>query len=76
LESTEPEIDDIILITSPLNMTSSVQFRLTNPNAKISSDFVAEFTHDSASEFSVYPKTGELLPASRYIFQLALPEKF
>jgi len=65
LESTEPEVDDQILITSPLNTTSSVQFRLNNPNPKASSEFTAEFTHDSASEFSVYPKSGKLEPAVR-----------
>jgi len=42
-----------------------VQFRLNNVNPKMSSDFVAEFTHDSASEFSIYPKSGKLEPAMR-----------
>ena len=65
LESTEPDIDDVIVITSPLNTNSSVQFRLNNSNQKVSSDFIAEFTHDSASEFSVFPKSGKLEPIIR-----------
>lgn len=48
-----------------MNTTSSVQFRLNNSNPKNSSEFYAEFTHDSASEFSIYPKSGKLEPAMR-----------
>lgn len=30
LEATEPDIDDLIVITSPLNKPTSVSFRITN----------------------------------------------
>lgn len=64
-EALEPGTDDKIMITSPLNVTSSVQFKLTNSNGKYASDFVAEFSHDSASELTVFPRTGKLEPAVR-----------
>jgi hypothetical protein len=63
--SLEPEIDDTIVITSPLNVTSSVQFKLTNSSQKYSSDFTAEFSHDSASELTVFPRSGKLEPVVR-----------
>jgi len=64
-EALEPPIDDKIMITSPLNVTSSVQFKLVNSSGKYASDFVAEFSHDSASELTVFPRTGKLEPATR-----------
>eukprot|EP00826_Nyctotherus_ovalis_P038520 TRINITY_DN3612_c0_g1_i6.p1 TRINITY_DN3612_c0_g1~~TRINITY_DN3612_c0_g1_i6.p1 ORF type:complete len:1173 (+),score=401.21 TRINITY_DN3612_c0_g1_i6:253-3771(+) len=60
-EATDPEVDDVIEIKSPLHKTSSVSFRLTN-HTRTHADFQAFFTHDSATEFSVYPKTGVLEP--------------
>jgi hypothetical protein len=60
-EASEPEIDDVISITSPLNKTSSVSFKLTNHRGAYA-DFNAFFTHDSATEFTVFPKTGTLEP--------------
>lgn len=59
LESTEPEPLDTIEITSPLNLTSSVKF-LLDSDIKTGEKFSAEFTYDSASEFTVIPKTGIL----------------
>lgn len=56
-EALDPEVDDTILIQSPLHKTSSVSFRLSN-HLKNFADFNAYFTHDSASEFTVYPKSG------------------
>jgi len=60
-EAQEPEMDDIILIQSPLHKTSSVSFRLTN-HMKSPAEFTAYFTSDSAAEFLCYPKTGMLEP--------------
>ena len=60
-EATEPDIDDAIEIKSPLHKTSSVSFRLCN-HTRAYSDFQAFFTHDSATEFSIYPKSGVLEP--------------
>lgn len=63
LESVEPPVLDKIVIESPLNVTSTAQFKLTNGNnLKMGSPFVAEFSHESASEFNVYPKKGILQP--------------
>ena len=63
--SAEPDIDDTIIITSPQNVTSSVQFKLMNSNQKFANDFIAEFSHDSASELTVFPRSGKLEPTSR-----------
>ena len=60
-ESTEPDIDDVIVITSPLNKTSSVSFKLTN-HMRAHAEFTAFFSPDSAPEFSVHPKAGILEP--------------
>jgi hypothetical protein len=60
-EALEPEVDDTILIQSPLQKTSSVSFRLSN-HLKTMADFSAFFTPDSAGEFVVYPKSGLLEP--------------
>ena len=59
LEASEPEPLDTIQITSPLNITSTVRFMLDTDN-KSGEKFTAEFTYDSASEFTVIPKTGIL----------------
>lgn len=59
LESTEPEPLDTILITSQLNETKSVRFMLDS-DSKGGEKFSAEFTYDSASEFTVIPKSGVL----------------
>lgn len=64
LEAEEPDEDDIIVIQSPLNQTSSISFRLSN-RYKQYSPFVAYFTPDSDPEFSVLPKSGELEPFGR-----------
>ena len=55
LEATEPDEDDVILISSPLNKTTSVQFKLTN-KTKSFARFTASFSPDSDAEFSVIPK--------------------
>lgn len=60
-EATEADVDDVIEIKSPLHKTSSVSFRLCN-HTRTYADFDAFFTHDSATEFSVYPKKGVLEP--------------
>ena len=56
-EALEPEMDDIIVIQSPLHKTSSVSFRLTN-HMKQFAEFTANFTSDSAQEFLVHPRQG------------------
>jgi len=60
-EALDPEIDDSIVIQSPLHKTSSVSFKLSN-HLKSFADFHAFFTQDSAAEFTVYPKSGQLEP--------------
>lgn len=60
-EALDPEMDDTILIQSPLHKTSSVSFKLSN-HLKSMAEFTAFFTSDSASEFMVYPKSGLLEP--------------
>jgi hypothetical protein len=60
-EATEADVDDVIEIKSPLHKTSSVSFRLCN-HTRVYADFQAFFTHDSATEFSIYPKSGVLEP--------------
>lgn len=60
-ESLEPEVDDVIVIQSPLHKTSSVSFKLNN-HLKSFAEFTAFFTADSAAEFVVYPKNGLLEP--------------
>ena len=54
-------MDDIITIQSPLHKTSSVSFRLSN-HMKQYAEFSAHFTQDSAQEFAVHPKNGQLEP--------------
>jgi len=60
-EALEPDVDDIINISSPLHKTSSVSFKLTN-HLKAYAEFTAFFTADSAIEFVCHPKTGLLEP--------------
>lgn len=60
-EALEPEVDDVIVIQSPLHKTSSVSFKLNN-HMKCQAEFTAFFTPDSAPEFVVYPKSGLLEP--------------
>ena len=60
-EALEPEMDDVIVIQSPLHKTSSVSFKLTN-HMKAFAEFSAHFTADSAAEFVVHPKNGLLEP--------------
>jgi hypothetical protein len=55
LEATEPEEDDVIVISSPLNRTTSVSFKLTN-KVKAYARFFAGFSPESDAEFSVMPK--------------------
>lgn len=62
LESSEPDPDDTIVITSPLNKTSMVTFKLTNIYKNKSADFKAYFTPNSDSEFTIEPKEGHLPP--------------
>ena len=59
LEATEPDPDDIIHIKSSLNKQSFVAFKLQNIFTK-DAKFVAYFSHDSSSEFSVTPREGTL----------------
>ncbi|CAE7260414.1 CFAP47 [Symbiodinium sp. CCMP2456] len=62
LEATEPEVDDIISIQSPLNKPASVAFRLNN-HTSVYSEFEAFFDAESAYEFTVQPTAGVLEPA-------------
>ncbi len=64
LESTPPDPVDTIYITSPLNKTTSVSFRLANVTKK-AADFTATFTPESDSEFTVLPKSGLLEPETK-----------
>ena len=66
-----PEVDDTIHINSSLNVTSQVAFKLNfqTSGVKNSREYKAEFTADSASEFTINPKYGTLSPddPSRYL---------
>merc|ERR1719171_2147341 len=62
LEATEPEVDDIIPIQSPLNKPASVAFRLCN-HINAYAEFDAFFDAESAYEFTVQPTAGVLEPA-------------
>lgn len=64
LESTEPDPDDIIHIQSSLGKISHVSFKLQNIFTK-NAKFVAYFSHDSTSEFSVSPREGLLDQSGR-----------
>jgi len=61
IEATEPKEDDIITISSPLHKTTSVSFKLTNPE-RYYAPYIAQFTPDSDPEFTVMPKSGDLEP--------------
>lgn len=64
LEASEPEPDDIIHIQSSLGKLSHVSFKLQNIFTK-NAKFVAYFSHDSTSEFSVSPREGVLDQSGR-----------
>ena len=64
LESTDPDPDDIIHIKAALGKESYVAFKLQNIFAK-DAKFIAYFSHDSSSEFSVSPKEGILEQAGK-----------
>merc|ERR1719379_2416514 len=64
LDVAEPEVDDRILIESPLNKQASVAFRLCN-NTAAYAEFQAYFASDSAYEFTVSPTSGVLEPAGK-----------
>ena len=59
LESTEPDPDDIIHIKASLGKESYVAFKLQNVFTK-EANFIAYFSHDSSTEFSVSPREGVL----------------
>lgn len=63
IESAEPPVLDTIRIESPLNVTATTQFKLNCGSGNKPQNFVAEFSHESASEFNIYPKKGLLQPA-------------
>ena len=71
LEATEPEPDDVINIQSSLHKTSTVCFSLNNLFTK-NSRFIAFFSHDSSSEFSVAPSEGFLDQMGKLIFNLGM----
>jgi len=55
LEATAPKEDDLIVISSPLNRTTSVSFKLTTHRKK-TAFFTASFTPESDPEFTIMPK--------------------
>ena len=59
-KSLYPDPDKVITIASKLHVTSIASIKLGLPSSKGQQDYTAEFTYDSASEFSVSPKTGKL----------------
>ena len=61
LESTDPAVDDTIVIESQLNHTSSVSFKLSN-QFRERSPFRCEFTTGSSSVFTVFPTVGAFEP--------------
>ena len=64
LESNEPDPEDIIHIKAALGKESYVAFKLQNVFTK-DAKFIAYFSHDSSSEFSVSPKEGILEQSGR-----------
>ena len=62
--ASEPDVDDVIEIQSPLNETTSVSFRLANEFLNVS-PFKAEFTSASSTAFTVHPHEGTLEPYGR-----------
>ena len=59
LESTPPDPDDVITIKSSINNESYITFTLENVFTR-DAKFVAYFSHDSSTEFSVSPTEGIL----------------
>ena len=64
LEATEPDPDDVIHIKSALGKQSFVAFKLQNIFTK-DAKFIAYFSHDTSSEFSVSPREGILDQSGR-----------
>lgn len=64
LEATEPEVDDVINIESPLHKTANVAFRLTN-QFKSYAEFDAFLSPESDPCFAVQPSKGVLEPHGR-----------
>lgn len=64
LESSPPNEDDVIVLSSPLDAIDTVSFRLTN-RFKTFATYSAKFTSESDPEFSVSPTTGLLEPYGR-----------
>ena len=64
LEATEPEPDDVIHIKSSLGKQAFVAFKLQNIFTK-EAKFIAYFSHDTSSEFSVSPREGTLDQSGR-----------
>ena len=61
VEAEEPDIDDLIVIESQLNQTSSISFKLTN-QFRESARFHSELTAGSSSAFTAFPSDGILEP--------------
>lgn len=61
IESTQPEPDHTVTIESSLNQASQAVLKLNLNHtglSKFSREYRAEFTPDSATEFTVSPKQG------------------
>jgi len=59
LQASAPEVDDVIMMESTLNKTSSVSFALANAFAA-EAEFTATFSAESPTVFSVRPSSGTL----------------
>ena len=59
IAANEPEEDDLINISSSLLKTASVCFKLTNKTKHFAA-FVANYTPESDSEFTIFPRSGTL----------------
>lgn len=64
LEALDPDVDDTIVIESPINKSHSVAFKLTN-QLRAFAEFEAFFTPESNSCFTVSPTQGVLEPFGR-----------
>ena len=62
LDAGEPEPDDVIVIEAAIHKTSAVSFKLNNA-FDADAPFVAQFTPESPSAFSVKPAAGDLARA-------------
>ena len=71
VESTEPEVDDVITISSELGRSSSVSFKLANAFPH-ESKFVAALAADAPAEFTVHPAKGVLPPAGSEGFPIVI----